>query len=85
PSALEEISRYRPDVVFLDLGLPGMSGYDVARRVRMLSDGGPLRLVALTGYGTDGDRRKSRDAGFDVHLAKPVDPHTLDAVLASPP
>ncbi|MGH7383907.1 MAG: CHASE3 domain-containing protein [Candidatus Rokuibacteriota bacterium] len=84
PSALEEISRYRPDVVFLDLGLPGMSGYDVARRVRMLSDGAPLRLVALTGYGTDGDRRQTRDAGFDVHLAKPVDPQALDALLASP-
>ncbi|MGH7367438.1 MAG: CHASE3 domain-containing protein [Candidatus Rokuibacteriota bacterium] len=85
PSALEEISRYRPDVVFLDLGLPGMSGYDVARRVRMLSDGGAPRLVALTGYGTDGDRRQTRDAGFDVHLAKPVDPQALDALLSSPP
>ncbi|MEX2221627.1 MAG: CHASE3 domain-containing protein [Candidatus Rokuibacteriota bacterium] len=83
PGALEEISRYRPDVVFLDLGLPGMNGYDVARRVRMMSDLGPLRLVALTGYGTDGDRQKTRDAGFDVHLAKPVDPQVLDALLAS--
>jgi PAS domain S-box-containing protein len=85
PSALEEIERYRPDVVFLDLGLPGMSGYDVARRVRMMYDRGPLRLVALTGYGTDGDRQKTRDAGFDLHLAKPVDPRALDALLASPP
>jgi PAS domain S-box-containing protein len=85
PSALEEIERYRPDVVFLDLGLPGMSGYDVARRVRMMNGPGPMRLVALTGYGTDGDRQKTRDAGFDVHLAKPVDPRALDALLASPP
>ena len=82
PSALDEIERYRPDVVFLDLGLPGMSGYDVARRVRMMDDLGPLRLVALTGYGTDGDRRKTREAGFDVHLAKPVDPRALDELLA---
>ena len=82
PSALDEIERYRPDVVFLDLGLPGMSGYDVARRVRMMSELGPLRLVALTGYGTDGDRQKTRDAGFDVHLAKPVDPRAVDALLA---
>jgi len=82
PSALEEIERYRPDVVFLDLGLPGMSGYDVARRVRAMDDLGPLRLVALTGYGTDGDRQKTRDAGFDVHLAKPVDPRALDELLA---
>jgi PAS domain S-box-containing protein len=84
PSALDEIERYRPDVVFLDLGLPGMSGYDVARRVRMMNGPGPLRLVALTGYGTDEDRQKTRDAGFDVHLAKPVDPRALDALLASP-
>ena len=83
PSALDEIERYRPDVVFLDLGLPGMSGYDVARRVRMMSDPGSLRLVAVTGYGTDADRQKTRDAGFDVHLAKPVDPRAVDALLAS--
>jgi len=81
PSALDEIERYRPDVVFLDLGLPGMSGYDVARRVRMMGPT-PVRLVALTGYGTDGDREKTREAGFDVHLAKPVDPRALDELLA---
>jgi CheY-like chemotaxis protein len=82
PGALEEIERYRPDVVFLDLGLPGMSGYDVARRVRMMNGQGALRLVALTGYGTDADRQKTRDAGFDVHLAKPVDPRAVDTLLA---
>ena len=82
PTALDEIERYRPEVVFLDLGLPGMSGYDVARRVRMMTDLGPMQLVALTGYGTDGDRQKTRDAGFDVHLAKPVDPRAVDALLA---
>jgi PAS domain S-box-containing protein len=82
PTALDEIERYRPEVVFLDLGLPGMSGYDVARRVRMRTDLGSLQLVALTGYGTDGDRQKTRDAGFDVHLAKPVDPRAVDALLA---
>jgi len=84
-SALDEIERYNPDVVFLDLGLPGMSGYDVARRVRMVNGPGSPRLVALTGYGTDEDRQKTRDAGFDVHLAKPVDPRALEALLASPP
>jgi signal transduction histidine kinase len=82
PSALGEIERYRPDVVFLDLGLPGMSGYDVARRVRMMDELGSLRLVALTGYGTDADRQKTRDAGFEVHLAKPVEPRAVDALLA---
>jgi PAS domain S-box-containing protein len=82
PGALEEIARGRPEVVFLDLGLPGMSGYDVARQIRARADTRDLRLVALTGYGTDADRVKSRAAGFDVHLAKPVDPQALDALIA---
>ena len=79
--AIEEAVRYRPDVILLDLGLPGMSGYDVARRLRMMPDLGVMRLVALTGYGTESDRQNTRDAGFDVHLTKPVDPQALDAVL----
>jgi len=82
PGALEEIARGRPEVVFLDLGLPGMSGYDVARQIRAQADTRDLRLVAITGYGTEADRLKSRAAGFDVHLAKPVDPQALDALLA---
>jgi CheY-like chemotaxis protein len=69
-------------VVLLDLGLPGMSGYEVCRRLR---DGhlahGP-RVVALTGYGQDEDRRRTREAGFDRHLVKPVDPEELREVLA---
>ena len=80
--AIEEAARSRPDVILLDLGLPGMSGYDVARRLRVMRELDGVRLVALTGYGTESDRQKSRDAGFDVHLTKPVDPQALDAVLA---
>ena len=83
PSALEEFARYRPEVVFLDLGLPGMSGYDVARRLRAMPEARDVRLVALTGYGTEADREQTRAAGFDVHLAKPVDPHAVEALLAS--
>jgi len=82
-SALEEFVRYRPEVVFLDLGLPGMSGYDVARRLRTMPEARDVRLVALTGYGTEADRERTRAAGFDVHLAKPVDPHALESLLAS--
>jgi len=82
PGAIEEAARSRPDVILLDLGLPGMSGYDVARRLRVMRELDGVRLVALTGYGTESDRQKSRDAGFDVHLTKPVDPQALDAVLA---
>jgi PAS domain S-box-containing protein len=82
PSALKEVQSQQPDVIFLDLGLPGMSGYDVARRLRATPGVGRMRLVALTGYGTEADRQKARDAGFDLHLAKPVDPQALDAILA---
>ncbi len=82
PSALNEVLTHQPDVIFLDLGLPGMSGYDVARRLRATPGVGAIRLVALTGYGTEADRQNTRDAGFDLHLAKPVDPLTLDAILA---
>jgi len=82
-SALEEFARYRPEVVFLDLGLPGMSGYEVARRLRAMPEARDVRLVALTGYGTEADRERTRAAGFDVHLAKPVDPHAVETLLAS--
>ena len=81
-SALRLAQEFQPEFVFCDLGLPGMSGYDVARRLRVMRELDGVRLVALTGYGTESDRQKSRDAGFDVHLTKPVDPQALDAVLA---
>jgi len=81
PGALAAAREYRPDVVFLDIGLPGLDGYEVARRLR-----GPLgfrdaRVVAITGYGREEDRRKAREAGFDVHLTKPVDPEELQKLL----
>jgi len=82
-SALEEFARYRPEVVFLDLGLPGMSGYEVARQLRAMPQAHDVRLVALTGYGTEADRERTRVAGFDVHLAKPVDPQAVETLLAS--
>ena len=70
-----------PDAVIVDIGLPGLDGYAIARRLREAGPPG-LLLVAVTGYGQDGDRRRSREAGFDVHLTKPVDPLVLDALLA---
>ena len=84
PGALEEFARCQPEVVFLDLGLPGMSGYDVARRLRAMPEARDVRLVAVTGYGTEADREQTRAAGFDVHLAKPVDPHAVEALLTTP-
>lgn len=79
--ALEAAARQRPDFVFLDLGLPDMNGLVVAARLRELLGAGST-LVALTGRGGDEDRRRSRAAGCDAHLTKPVDPEAIDAALA---
>ena len=70
-----------PDAVIVDVGLPGLDGCSIARRLREAGPPGVL-LVAMTGYGQDGDRQRSREAGFDVHLTKPIDPLVLDALLA---
>ena len=77
PAALRAATALRPDVVFLDLGMPGMSGFEVARRLRERRDVAGAELVALTGWGTDTDRRRSLDAGFDHHFVKPVEPDDL--------
>ncbi len=82
---LETARRFRPDVVLCDIGLPGgMDGYEVARQMRedpLLSQ---ARLIALTGYGQEEDRRRAREAGFDIHLTKPADPVMLGRLLADP-
>jgi CheY-like chemotaxis protein len=84
PQALASAERMRPDVVVLDLGLPVMDGFEVARRLRATCPGPHTpRLVALSGYGQDSDKANSRAAGFDVHLVKPVDLATLQAALES--
>ena len=72
---------FKPEFVFCDLGLPGMSGYDVARELRALPFGRDIVLAALTGYGQPGDREKSVQAGFDAHLGKPVDPSVIESFL----
>jgi PAS domain S-box-containing protein len=81
--ALAVAAAYRPDLVLLDLGLPGMNGYEVARQLRALPAQGERILVALTGFGTEEDRRQTRDAGFDYHLVKPVDLEALQHLLSS--
>jgi PAS domain S-box-containing protein len=81
PGALKEAETFGPDVVLLDIGLPGMDGYEVARRLRRLEPARSALLVAVTGYGQDEDRRRSKEAGFDHHFVKPVDPATLADVL----
>jgi CheY-like chemotaxis protein len=80
--ALQEAQAFGPEVVFLDIGLPRMDGYEVARQLRQLA--GPKRplLVALTGYGQDEDRRRAEEAGFNAHLVKPADPAALQELLS---
>jgi two-component system CheB/CheR fusion protein len=82
-SVLEAVQRFKPEIVLLDIGLPGLNGFEVARRLRDLPGGKQLLVVALSGYGQAQDRRQSRDAGFDQHLVKPVDSEQLSAVIAS--
>jgi PAS domain S-box-containing protein len=84
PEALESVKSQKPEVIFLDIGLPGMDGYQVARRLRELEDINISLLVAMTGYGQDEDRCRSREAGFDSHLVKPVEPETIRDLLANP-
>ncbi|WP_290653242.1 ATP-binding protein [Aquisalimonas sp.] len=72
PSALDAVESFKPDVVLLDIGLPGMDGYEVARRLRRSHPKGQLLLVALTGYGQDSDQAQAAAAGFDQHLTKPA-------------
>jgi CheY-like chemotaxis protein len=80
-AAVEVAPRYRPDVVLLDIGLPGIDGYEVARRLRRRSELDGLLVVAVTGYGQEGDRQRAREAGFDHHLVKPVDLEILRRLL----
>jgi CheY-like chemotaxis protein len=80
--ALEALPAYRPDVAILDIGMPGMDGHEVARRIRQQPEFQKLTLIALTGWGQDRDRRQSHTAGFDYHLIKPADMDALQAVLA---
>ena len=82
-AALDVGQAFAPDVVLLDLGLPGLDGYATAERIRETSWGGQTLLVAVTGWGQDSDIERSRAAGFDHHLVKPVAPEVLQAVVAS--
>jgi len=83
PAALDHVTRSMPDVLLLDIGLPGMSGYEVAKRVRARPEGQGLRIYALTGYGQEQDRQRALESGFDGHLVKPVAPAELLALIDS--
>ena len=79
--AIELAAGFEPDLVLLDIGLPGMDGYETARQLRQVP-GFKARLVALTGYGSAQDRERSRAAGFDAHMVKPVSPAELETLLS---
>ena len=81
PAGVEAVKEWRPDIVLCDIGLPGLDGYGVARQLRLNPTTACVRLLALTGYGHDEDRRRSREAGFDHHLVKPADPGELQRLL----
>jgi CheY-like chemotaxis protein len=83
--ALRMAQTFRPEIAVLDIGLPRMNGYQVAREIRALPGLTNVYLIALTGYGQAEDRRQSEEAGFAKHLMKPVDPHEIQAVLAEVP
>lgn len=82
PAALEITKGYTPDVVFLDIGMPGMDGYEVARRLRQQAGLENVVLAALTGWGQKEDRRRTSEAGFDHHLVKPPEPKAVEKLLA---
>jgi CheY-like chemotaxis protein len=82
PAALRIAAQNPPDVALLDIGLPGMNGFEVARRLQEQPAGKKPLLVAVTGYGREEDRRRSEQAGIDLHLLKPVDPEQLKKLLA---
>jgi CheY-like chemotaxis protein len=79
--AVEKAAQLSPDIILLDIGLPKINGFEAARRIRQLSQGKRLVLVALTGWAQDADRQKSREAGFNAHIVKPVDPDILANLL----
>ena len=76
-AALRIVEEFEPEVAVLDIGLPAVDGYELARHLRARLAGSPLRLIALTGYGQAADKQRAKDAGFDAHLVKPV---ALDAL-----
>ena len=84
-TAVRLAGKLRPDVIIMDIGLPGINGYEAARQVRALQTGSPPLIVALTGWGKQSDRLQSAEAGIDHHLVKPLDLAALKQILDSVP
>jgi CheY-like chemotaxis protein len=82
--SVEAAAAFRPEVMLLDIGLPRLNGYDVCRRIREQSWGAGIVLIALTGWGNDEDKQRSKLAGFNYHMVKPVAPDALEKLLSGP-
>jgi len=82
-AALDALREFRPDVAFLDIGMPGLTGYEVAQAVRSEPWGREVTLIAVTGWGQPEDTQRARKAGFDRHLVKPIDPAEVDHLLSN--
>jgi CheY-like chemotaxis protein len=82
-TGLAKLQEFEPDVVFLDIGLPGIDGYEACRRIRAARSDRRVTIVALTGWGHAQDKQRALDVGFDAHLTKPVDPSVVEELLSS--
>jgi CheY-like chemotaxis protein len=81
PDALQTAQEFKPELIFLDIGLPGMTGYEVAQTLRAQKDTPPATLIAVTGWGDEDNIALAKQAGFDRHLTKPVDPLEIERIL----
>jgi CheY-like chemotaxis protein len=84
PKALAAVASFKPDFVLLDIGMPGLNGYEVAEKIREADPTSPVKLVAVTGWGEHNDKARARACGFDHHFTKPVEPERLLEMLSEP-
>jgi len=82
---MEAVERLRPQIILLDLSMPGMTGFDIAQEIQENPDLRPQHLIAVTGHGMESDRQRTKTSGFDHHLLKPVDFQSLEAIVKSVP
>jgi len=85
PAALAAFAAFHPDVMLLDIGMPGLSGYEVARKVRETDPASDMILIAITGWGQENDKEQALSAGFDYHLTKPVDLQRMSELIQRKP
>ena len=81
--ALATAATFRPEIIFMDLGMPGLDGYEVCRRIRLAEWGKPVKIIAVSGWARPEDQQRSAAAGFDLHLVKPLDPVTMLEIAGS--